>query len=78
MHNFRLQKIKLKFKHLIENIAINLWSSENFASMEDIKRKCKPIVNLSKFTSNKKILNEVITLSYNQVCCETLSFSMYL
>ena len=78
MYNFRLQKIKLKFKHLIDNIAINLWSSENFASMEDIKRKCKPIVNLSKFTSNKKILNEVITLSYNQVCCETLSFNMYL
>ena len=78
MHNFRLQKIKFKFKNLIDYIAINLWSSENFASMEDIKRKCKPIVNLSKFTSNKKILNEVITLSYNQVCCETLSFNMYL
>ena len=30
--------------------------------MEDIKRKCNPIVNLSQFTSNKKILNGIIVL----------------
>ena len=30
------------------------------------KKKCNSIVDLSKFTSNKKILSEVITLIYNQ------------
>ena len=30
--------------------------------MEDIKRRCNPIVNLSQFTSNKKILNGIIVL----------------
>ena len=37
--------------------------------MEDIrKKKCNLIVNLSKFTSNKKkILSRVIALVYNQV-----------
>ena len=33
--------------------------------MEDIRRKFNPIVDLSKFTSIKKILNEVVTLVYN-------------
>ena len=35
--------------------------------MKDIRRKCNPMMNLSKFTSNKKILSGVITLVYNQV-----------
>ena len=42
-----------KFKYLIDDIAIDLWSSWNFASMKDIrKNKCNPIVDLSKFTYN--------------------------
>jgi len=41
--------------------------------MEDIRRKCDPIVDLSKFTSNKKILNDVVALGYNQVCSQILS-----
>ena len=28
--------------------------------MKDIRRKCNPTVDLSKFISNKKILNKVI------------------
>ena len=32
--------------------------------MEDIRRKFNPIVDFSKFTSIKKILNEVVTLVY--------------
>ena len=39
----------------------------NFASIGDIRRKCKPMVHLAKFISNKKILNAIIALSYNQV-----------
>ena len=31
------------------------------------------MVNLSKFTSNKKILNGIVVLVYNQVCCQILS-----
>ena len=30
------------------------------------------MVDLSKFTSNKKILSEFIVMGYNQVCCQTL------
>ena len=44
----------LKFKDLIDDIAINLWSFWNFANMEDIRRKCNPTVNLLQFTSQKK------------------------
>ena len=65
----------LKFKHLINNIIIDLWSFENFVSMEDIRRKCNLMMDLSKFTSNKKILNEVVVLDYNQVCSLILSLS---
>mgnify|MGYP003764434317 CR=1 FL=1 len=32
--------------------------------MEDIKRKCNPTVDLSKFTSNKKILSKVVALGW--------------
>ena len=31
--------------------------------MDDIKRKCNPIVDLSKFIYNKKILSEVVDLA---------------
>ena len=30
-------------------------------------KKCNPIVDLSKFPSNKKILSGVLAISYNQV-----------
>ena len=33
--------------------------------MKNIRRKCNPIVDFSKFTFNKKILSEVVTLDYN-------------
>ena len=36
----------LKFEHLIDNIAIDLWSSRNFASMEDRRRKYDLMMNL--------------------------------
>ena len=50
--------------NLIDDIVINLRFFENFASMEDIKKKKSDLmVNLSKFTSNKRILNEVVDIS---------------
>ena len=58
---------------MIDDIAIDLWYSWNFVSMEDIKRKCSLLlVDLSKFTPINKILNGVVILVYNQVCCQTL------
>ena len=53
----------LEFKHLVDDIAIDLWSSLNFASMKHIRRKCNSTLNFSKFISNKKILSEVIVQS---------------
>ena len=58
----------LKFKHLIDDIIIDLWSSRNIASMEDIRIKYNPMIDLLKFTSNKKILSEFVVLGYNQIC----------
>ena len=75
IHHLRLQN--LKFKYLINNIVINLWSSAKFVNMENIKRKYNLMVDLLKFTSNK-ILNRVVILNYNQVCCQTLSSFIYL
>ena len=43
-------------------------------STENILRKCNAMVDFSKFTANKNILSEVVDLSYNQVCCQALSF----
>ena len=40
--------------------------------MDDIRRKCIPMVNLLKFTSNKNILSGVVASGYNQVCSQTL------
>ena len=59
---------------MINYIGIDFWSSRNFASMKDIRRKCNPMVDLSKFTSNKKILSEIVALGYKQVCNQTLSY----
>ena len=50
---------------MIDNITNDLGSSESFASIKDIRRKCNSVVDLSKFTFNKKILSEVVTLGYN-------------
>ena len=64
MHNLRLQN--LKFKYLIDDIDIDIWYFGNFASMKDIRRKCNLMMDLSKFTFNKKILSRV------QVCNQIL------
>ena len=62
---FILKYKNLKFKYLIDNITIDIWFSRNFPSMEDISRKYNQMVDLSKFTSNKKILRKFVVLSYN-------------
>ena len=53
----------LKCKYFIDNITINLWFFGNFASKEDMKRKCNPMMDLLKFLSNKKILSGVVVIS---------------
>ena len=58
-------------------ITIDLWFSENFTNIEDIRRKCNLIVDLLKFTSNKKILNGVVILGYNLVCKKPLSLLLF-
>ena len=62
---------------MIDDIAIDYWFSENFASIENIKRKCNPIVDLSKFTFNKNILSEMVVLIYNQVLAKFYLKIMY-
>ena len=52
IYNFRLWNSK--FKHLIDDLAINIWFSWSFVSMKYIRRKCNLIMNFSKFTFNKK------------------------
>ena len=49
-----LEYKNLKLKHFINNVVINFWSYENFASIEDIKRKYNPIDRFVKITSYKK------------------------
>ena len=69
-----------KFKHLIDDIANNFWSFENLVSMEDIRRKCNQMVYLSKFISNKKILNEVVTLGSTKFIaklCIKINMTLY-
>ena len=60
---------------MIDDIAIDLWSSKTFISINDVRRKCNSMINLSKFTlkKKKKILNEFVVLDYHQVYCQTLS-----
>ena len=64
----------MKFKYLIGNIAIDFRYFENFVSIEDIRRKYILIVDLSKFTSNKKILSEIEVISCNKICNQTLFY----
>ena len=59
----------LKFKDLSDDIAIDIWSFWKFLSMDDLRKKYNSMVNLPKFTSNKKRLSGVVVLIYNQVCC---------
>ena len=61
-----LDNKNLKFKHLIDDMTINFWASGNFVSTENIRRKYNTIVDLSKFTFNKKILKEIVFISYNK------------
>ena len=63
---------------MIDYIIIDLQSFEKFASKEDIrKKKCNPMVDLSKFTSNKNILRRVVAICYNQFYNQTLSLNIY-
>ena len=52
----------LEFKHLINDIAIDLFFFffGNFVSINDIRKKCNSMVDLSKFTFNKKILSKYV------------------
>ena len=47
---------------MINVIVIDFWFSWNFASMKNVNKKCNLMVDLSKFTFNKNILNEVAAL----------------
>jgi len=38
------------------------------------KKIYNSMIDLSKFTSNKKILNKIVVIDYNQVCSQTLFF----
>ena len=72
MHNFRLKK-NLKFKHLIDIVATDLWSSYNFVSMEYVIRTCNPTVRFSKFISNKKIYKKFKGFLSKLIWWETFS-----
>ena len=61
MHNF-LDYKNLKFKHLIDDIAIDFLSFENFANMKDARKKCNPMMDFTKFTFNKKILIGIVAI----------------
>ena len=58
----------LQLKQFINDIAIVLYFSRNVTSMENIRKRYNSMVDLSKFTSNKKILNKIVILDYNQFC----------
>ena len=70
----RPKKIYLSFKkhNKIEllNIYIYIYILSEIGAI--IRRKCNSMVNLSKFTSNKKILSETVVIGYNQICSQTL------
>ena len=57
----------MKFIHLIDNIAINFLFFENLIIMKDLKRSYNLIIDLSKFTSNKKILKYQTKMQPNSV-----------
>ena len=51
---------------MIDNIAIYLYSFENFANIKHIRRKWNPTAHYSKFTSNKIIISGVI--AFGELC----------
>ena len=51
-----------KFKHLINDITLDLWFFGNFVIMKNIRKKCNIMVDLLKLTSHKKILSRVVSL----------------
>ena len=53
---------KLTFKHFIDEIVIDFKSSWNFASIEIIRKKCNTTIDMSKFSSNKKIFSDIILI----------------
>lgn len=55
----------MKFKHLINNKAIDFLSFEKFVSMKEIKGKCYSMINFPKLISYKKILSGVVVIDYN-------------
>ena len=59
---------------MIDDIAIDFFISENFVSIKNVRRKCNSMVDLLKFTSNKKILCKVLAIGYNQFYSQTISF----
>ena len=50
IYYYKLQK--LEFKQLVDDMAIDVWSSWNFLSIENIWRWCNQMVDLSNFTFN--------------------------
>lgn len=63
----------MKFEHLFDNIAIDIWSNWNFAIKKDIIITCNSIVRFFKFAFNIKILyDEFEEFLSKQVLKETL------
>ena len=52
----------MPFKWFVDDITINLWFFRDYASMTDIKRRCNPMVDLSKSTFNKKNIEQGCSL----------------
>ena len=49
----------MKFKYLINDMIINIGFFLNFG------KKCNPLVDLLKITSNKKILSKILAIDYS-------------
>ena len=64
MHNFKLQK-KCNLNNLLMTYLLIFNFLEILQARKNIRRRCNPMVDLLKFTSNKKILIKVIVLYYN-------------
>ena len=63
---FKKLAVELHILHAINTHVLKF--SRNFVSIEDIRRRCNSMVDLSKFTSNKKIMSKAVILNYNQFC----------
>ena len=58
---------------MINDIIIDFFILQKFCKHVGYKIKCNPIIDLSKFTPNEKILGRDVALGYNQVCSKILS-----